>query len=75
MSDRQFRGEVRFRNERGAYGFIQREGPGVDVFVHVRNVSEGELVEDVNVEFNIESSERGPRAKDVRVIEQNPSQN
>ena len=67
--DRPFTGTVRFRNERGAYGFIQRDGPGADVFVHLRNVARGELTEGSSVAFDIESSERGPRAKHVIVVD------
>ena len=64
-----FEGRVRFRNERGAYGFIERFGPGADVFVHLRDVDYGEIIEGSTVEFEIESSERGPRAKHVRVVD------
>jgi CspA family cold shock protein len=64
-----FSGEVRFRNERGAYGFIERDGPGADVFVHVRNVVRGDLTEGASVKFDIESSERGPRAENVIVVD------
>jgi CspA family cold shock protein len=65
---RPFTGTVRFRNERGAYGFIERDGPGSDVFVHVRNVIRGELTEGSSVKFDIESSERGPRAENVVIV-------
>lgn len=58
-------GRVRFLNEKEGYGFIERD-IGADVFVHVRNV-DGDLDEGVAVTFDIESSERGPRAENVVV--------
>ncbi|MBS3784566.1 MAG: cold-shock protein [Anaerolineae bacterium] len=59
-----------FSNPKG-YGFISREG-GEDVFVHYsaiegagfRSLSAGE-----RVEFVVKSSEKGPRADQVRSLE------
>lgn len=61
-------GTVRFYNEKEGYGFIQREA-GVDVFVHTRDVDNGPIAEHDRVEFELVSSERGPRAKALRIIE------
>lgn len=43
-------------------------GPGRMFFVHVRNVIRGELTEGSSVKFDIESSERGPRAENVVIV-------
>jgi CspA family cold shock protein len=60
-------GTVKWFSRQKGYGFIEREG-GDDVFVHFsaiqgegfRNLEEGD-----QVEFNIESSPKGPQAADV----------
>jgi len=52
------------------YGFIEPEEGGDDIFVHVSDVqSEGLLREGQNVEFEIESTYKGPRAVKVEVVE------
>ncbi len=66
MSER-VTGTVKWFSRQKGYGFIEREG-GDDVFVHFsaiqgegfRNLEEGD-----QVEFNIESSPKGPQAADV----------
>jgi CspA family cold shock protein len=58
-----------FSDEKG-FGFLEQEG-GQDVFVHhtalemegFRSLSEGQ-----EVEFELEQSDRGPRATNVRVV-------
>lgn len=62
------RGRVRFLSNREAYGFIEREGYGQDVFVHRSDVESGTLSEGVRVEFDISSAGRGPRARKVRTV-------
>ena len=67
MSDRQT-GTVKWFNSEKGFGFIAPESGGDDVFVHYsalqgdgyRNLSEGETVE-----FDVEQSEKGPRAANV----------
>ena len=66
MAER-IQGTVKWFNRSKGYGFIQRAAGG-DVFVHFsaiqgegfRNLEEGD-----RVEFNIESSPKGPQAADV----------
>lgn len=67
MSERQT-GTVKWFSSEKGYGFIAPESGGDDVFVHFsaiqgsgyRNLNEGETVE-----FEIESSDKGPRAANV----------
>lgn len=63
------RGSIRFYNEKQAYGFIERESPGRDVFVHFRDIDADSSVVEVglSVTFDVVTSERGPRAVDVRI--------
>lgn len=64
------RGQVRFLSEREAYGFIQRDGYGQDVFLHCADVVSGSVAEGARVAFTISSAGRGPRAREVRVLEE-----
>jgi len=63
------RGTIRFYNEKEAYGFIDRDQPGRDVFIHLRSVKEGIPAVGATVEFEIEYGERGPRAGSVIVYD------
>ena len=63
-------GKVKWFNDSKGYGFIEYEG-GEDVFVHFSAI-QGEgyrsLAEGAEVEFEIVSDAKGPRADKVTVI-------
>ena len=61
------KGKVKWYNEMKNYGFIEVEDGGKDVFVHRNAISPGLVLrEGDEVEFDIEESERGPQAANVR---------
>lgn len=60
------KGIVKWYNERKGYGFIQSED-NQDIFVHRTAISiETSINDGDQVEFEIENSERGPQAKNVK---------
>ena len=63
-------GIVKWFNDRKGYGFISQED-GNDVFVHFSSIEATgykTLAEGDNVEFEIEESDRGPEAKNVKKV-------
>jgi len=65
------KGTVKWFNSSKGYGFIQRES-GEDVFVHFSNIiQEGlkSLKEGQQVTFDVEKSERGPQAVEVKILD------
>jgi CspA family cold shock protein len=63
-------GTVKWFNDQKGFGFISAED-GKDYFVHFSGIiSEGHksLEEGAKVEFEIESTDKGPRASKVSVI-------
>ncbi len=63
-------GTVKWFNNKKGYGFINEE-EGRDIFVHFSSITmEGykSLNEGEQVTFDIEESDRGPEAKNVRKV-------
>jgi len=62
-------GKVDFFNDTGGYGFISTDDDAVDddedVFFHMEDVGGPDLEEGQEVEFDIESSPKGPRASNL----------
>ncbi|MBN1496712.1 MAG: cold-shock protein [Spirochaetes bacterium] len=64
------KGTVKWFNEKKGFGFLSQDG-GADLFVHhtgivgngFKTLNEGD-----RVEFEIENSEKGPRAVQVRTV-------
>lgn len=62
------KGTIKWYNARKGYGFIQGED-GKDVFVHRSAIPAGTFLnEGDRVEFDVESSERGPKAVNVQKL-------
>jgi len=60
------KGTIKWYNGLKGFGFIQGED-GKDVFVHRTAIPMGtDLYEGDTVEYQVEDSERGPRATDVK---------
>ena len=63
-------GTVKWFNDRKGYGFINEED-GRDIFVHFSSIEMPgfkTLAEGEQVAFEIEESERGPEAKNVKRV-------
>jgi CspA family cold shock protein len=59
------KGKVKFFNNEKGFGFIKDEESGKDVFVHKSNLN-GTIWEDDQVSFDIEDTDRGPSAINVK---------
>ena len=67
-------GTVKWFSNKKGYGFIERED-GDDLFVHFSDIDMGgykSLKQSEIVQFTVESSQRGPVAKQVSIIEDSP---
>ena len=59
-------GTVDFFHDRKGYGFIASDDSDEDVFFHMDDVDGPDLEEGEEVEFDIESNPKGPRAANIR---------
>ena len=59
------RGTVDFFNHTGGYGFISTDDEDDDVFFHMDDVEGADLEEGQDVEFDVESAPKGPRATNL----------
>ncbi len=65
------KGTVKWFNDRKGFGFIEGEDEK-DIFVHRNALEEGTNLNDGDeVEYEVESSEKGPNAINVKKIEDN----
>lgn len=60
-------GEVKFFHDEKKYGFIETEDMDDDVFFHVNDLEIEEVEEGMEVEFDTEEGDKGPKA--VNVVE------
>jgi CspA family cold shock protein len=66
------KGTVDFFNDQGGYGFIKVDedeetdlDDDEDVFYHMEDIGGSDLEEETDVEFEIEQSQKGPRASNL----------
>jgi CspA family cold shock protein len=65
------KGTIKWFNDRKGYGFITGED-GKDIFIHRNDVPMGiNLNENDQVEYEIQKSERGPQAINVKKLTNN----
>ncbi len=59
------KGTVDFFKESGGYGFIETEDADEDVFFHMEDIGGPDLEEGQEVEFDIVTADKGPRAENL----------
>lgn len=63
-------GSVKWFNEQKGYGFIQPDGGGTDVFVHIRDVEAAglsHLADGQKVQFEVEADRRSGKNRAVAI--------
>jgi CspA family cold shock protein len=61
-------GTVKWFNDQKGFGFISPEDGSADLFVHQSAVPDGQVLEEgAKVSFDSESSDKGPRAANIRL--------
>lgn len=69
-----YTGVIKSFNPTRGFGFILPSSGGPDLFMHVNNlcrgVDEAEVREGAEVSFELGEGEKGPKAVDIRVIQQ-----
>ncbi len=77
MGDKRHEGEVDFFNDTGGYGFIESNTVSEDVFFHMEDIGGPDLTVGTKVTFQVESADKGPRAKEVvrKPVESSTSKN
>ncbi|MCH8821655.1 cold shock domain-containing protein [Patescibacteria group bacterium] len=63
-------GTIKTKTDKG-YGFISREGETKDLFFHSNDLSDvsfDALEVGANVTFDVEEGEKGPSAKNVKLV-------
>ena len=65
------KGTVKWFNDRKGFGFIEGENEK-DIFVHRNSLTEGTVIDEGdNVEYEVEISDKGPNAINVKKIKNN----
>ncbi len=70
------KGTVKWFNDQKGFGFITPEDGSKDLFVHHSSImAEGfkTLAENASVEFDVEQSDKGPRAGNVKLLAETQS--
>lgn len=64
-------GTVSWYDEGKGFGFVSPDSGGPDVFVHVRALADGltELTEGDRVAYEVVQGDRGPQARDLRLVQ------
>ncbi len=61
-------GTVKFFNDGKGFGFIEPDGGGKDIFVHVTGLNGNTITEGDKVEYDVEDGQKGLNAVNVSVL-------